>query len=105
MRDVYQRFSTRIGLMIDEDDPVFSSWDQDESAVAGRYDEQDPVVVVGELVAAAQAVASQLDCLTELDRARTGRRSDGATFSVGSISRYMVHDTIHHVADVERQRG
>jgi hypothetical protein len=43
-----------------------------------------------------------LDGLTELDRARTGRRSDGATFSVGSISRYMVHDTIHHVADVER---
>lgn len=105
VRDVYQRFSTRIGLMLDEDDPMFPSWDQDESAVAGRYDEQDPVAVVGELVAAAQAVASQLDGLSEFDRARLGRRSDGASFSVGSISRYMVHDTIHHVADVERQRG
>ncbi|MGA9077285.1 MAG: hypothetical protein WB383_02990 [Acidimicrobiales bacterium] len=46
-----------------------------------------------------------MDGLSELDRARTGRRSDGATFSVGAISRYMVHDMIHHVADVERRRG
>jgi hypothetical protein len=31
---------------------------------------------------------------------RPGRRSDGASFTIDTISRYMVHDTIHHVWDV-----
>jgi len=31
---------------------------------------------------------------------RTGRRSDGASFTVVSISRSMVHDPIHHLWDV-----
>jgi len=35
---------------------------------------------------------------------RRGRRSDGATFTVDSFSRYMVHDPIHHLFDVTGER-
>jgi hypothetical protein len=31
---------------------------------------------------------------------RPGRRSDGATFTVNSLSRYLLHDIVHHLHDV-----
>jgi len=31
---------------------------------------------------------------------RTGRRSDGAEFTVDTFARYFVHDPIHHLHDV-----
>ena len=42
VRDVFRLFDTRLHLMLDEDDPLFANWDQDETAVAERYSEQDP---------------------------------------------------------------
>lgn len=33
---------------------------------------------------------------------RTGFRSDGAAFTIDSFARYMVHDPVHHVHDVEQ---
>ena len=58
VRDVFRLFDLRLGLMLDEDDPLFANWDQDETAVAERYDAQDPAVVAGELAAAGDAVAA-----------------------------------------------
>jgi len=29
VRDVYQRFSTRMRLMLEKDDPLFPGWDQE----------------------------------------------------------------------------
>jgi hypothetical protein len=36
------------------------------------------------------------------DWERTGRRSDGAAFTVDSIGRYYLHDIEHHLWDVRR---
>jgi hypothetical protein len=36
---------------------------------------------------------------------RTGRRSDGASFSVETFARYLIHDPVHHLYDVTGQRG
>jgi len=33
---------------------------------------------------------------------RPGRRSHGAHFTVASFARYLVHDPVHHLADVTR---
>ena len=33
---------------------------------------------------------------------RPGGRSDGARFTVGTLARYLLHDPVHHVWDVER---
>jgi hypothetical protein len=104
VRDVYRRYRARIELMLAEDDPLFPNWDQDESAVADRYDEQHPAEVVQELDTAADDLAVLLEGLDPAAWERPGRRSDGASFTVSTIARYMVHDPIHHLWDVEQQR-
>ena len=43
--------------MLNEDDPRFDNWDQDETALTDRYDLQDPTIVTGELAQAAAAFA------------------------------------------------
>jgi hypothetical protein len=100
VRDVYRRYERRIDLMLSEDDPLYPNWDQDASAVDDGYEVQDPDTVVADLADAANLLARKLDPLTELQWQRPGRRSDGASFTVSTIARYMVHDTIHHVWDV-----
>lgn len=104
VRDVYRRYDERIELMLNEDDPLFPNWDQDATAIEDRYNEQQPEAVVEELVRAATRLAAGLDDLSTAQWDRPGRRSDGASFSVASMVRYMVHDPIHHRWDVARGR-
>ncbi|MEV0706395.1 DinB family protein [Nocardia aurea] len=80
--------------------PVFSDWDQDATAIADRYGEQDPAIVARELVDAAEIVAHAIESVPPADRGRHVRRSDGSAFTVESLARYFVHDVIHHVHDV-----
>ena len=89
-----------LALMLAEDDPLFENWDQDATAIAGRYAEQDPATVAGELSAAAAASAARFDAVSGAEWTRTGRRSDGAVFTVESLGRYFVHDWTHHLRDV-----
>lgn len=103
VRDVYRRYDQRIELMQTYDDPLFPNWDQDTSAVDDRYDEQAPERVVDELGGAADALAQRLASIDGAAWSRPGRRSDGAVFTIATIARYMVHDPIHHVWDVNRQ--
>ena len=42
VRDVYRLYEQRLRLMLDNDDPMFPNWDQDETAVAERYDRTGP---------------------------------------------------------------
>ena len=78
---------------------------RDASAISDRYEEQDPTVVVDQLITAAEALAIRLEGVSPSDQHRPGRRSDGARFTVDSIARYMVHDPIHHMWDVTRPGG
>ncbi|HVC71742.1 MAG TPA: DinB family protein [Acidimicrobiales bacterium] len=100
VRDVYRIYRSRIALMLRDDDPPFDNWDQDVTALAERYDEQAPELVVAELAEAAKAMATQLDQLTDSQWQRPGRRGDGASFQINTIARYMVHDPVHHIWDV-----
>jgi hypothetical protein len=103
VRDVFRRFDQRIAQMQSEDDPLFPNWDQDASAVDDHYDAQDPTQVVEDLDASARAIAERLDAISGDVWQRPGRRSDGASFTIATIARYMIHDPIHHVWDVKRQ--
>jgi hypothetical protein len=104
VRDVFVRYDERIALVQRDDDPLFPNWDQDVSAVEGHYDEQDPTDVVDALRAAAGALAERLDAISGDEWQRPGRRSDGASFTIETIVRYMIHDPVHHVWDVTRTR-
>ncbi len=102
VRDVFRLYLFRLQLMLDEDEPTFPNWDQDETAVAERYSMQRPADVAGELAAAGAMLAARFAMVTDEQWARTGVRSDGAAFTVDSFTRYLVHDPVHHVWDVHQ---
>jgi hypothetical protein len=101
VRDVFRLYDYRLGLMLEQDDPAYPNWDQDVTAVEERYGEQDPAVVVHGLDAAAHELADHFDAVHGDQWQRTGTRSDGARFTVETFARYLVHDPVHHVYDVE----
>lgn len=103
VRDVHRIFGERLRSMLEEDGPRFANWDQDETAVAERYGEQDPGTVADELAEAATAVAAAYDALPVGDDVtwdRSGVRSDGSEFTVDTLGRYHLHDIVHHAWDV-----
>ena len=104
VRDVLVLYRERLDLMTTQDDPLYPNWDQDESAIVERYAEQDPSTVQRELQDAAAAIAGRFDGLSEAEWQRPGRRSDGASFTVDTFSRYFLHDVVHHLHDVSPSR-
>ncbi len=100
VRDVFRVFDQRLVLMLDADDPTFPNWDQDATAVAERYQEQDPSAVAGEPAEAAERLAGRFAGLTPAQWERTGTRSDGARFTVDSSAGYLLHDPVHHLHDI-----
>lgn len=103
VRDVHRVFADRIEQMLTLDDPLFANWDQDETAVADRYDEQDPAGVVPDLLEAAEHAAQWYDRTAAVGESawrRPGRRSNGSIFTVESLGRYHLHDLVHHRWDV-----
>lgn len=102
VRDVHGVFAERVARMLTEDDPLFADWDQDAAAVEGRYGEQDPAELVGELVGAADRAAGTFSSVPPDAWDRTGRRGDGRVFTVETLGRYYVHDLRHHAHDVAR---
>jgi len=100
VRDVFRLYHERLRLMLDTENPTYPNWDQDQTAVADRYNEQDPIVVAAEMSSSAAMLAAAFDGVDGPAWDRRGRRSDGAVFSVESFGRYLVHDPIHHLHDV-----
>jgi hypothetical protein len=100
VRDVLRVYRERLRLMVETNDPLYPNWDQDETAIAERYNEQDPAVVAIQLTAMAADLAEAFDRLDSADWSRPGRRSDGAEFTVSTIAKYMTHDLVHHRWDV-----
>jgi hypothetical protein len=102
VRDCCRVYDERLRLMLTEDDPLYPNWDQDETAVAERYGEQDPQRVGVELGEAAEALAQRFEQVEGEAWLRPGRRSDGVQFTIESFARYFIHDPIHHLWDVDR---
>ena len=100
VRDVFVLFLERLTLMLTQDDAHFANWDQDETAEAERYNEQDPDVVADQLVSAGTALADAFDAVAGDQWKRMGYRSDGASFPVDDFAVYLIHDPLHHLWDI-----
>jgi DinB superfamily len=100
VRDVFRIFEVRLNLMLTQDDPLFANWDQDETAIAEQYGHQDPAEVGVELAESGDRLADEFDAVSGDQWDRTGRRSDGANFTVETFARYFIHDPVHHLYDV-----
>jgi hypothetical protein len=104
VRDVLRLYDYRLDLMLTQNAPLFPNWDQDATAVAERYDQQEPATVAAELNHAAQTIAANFAAVTGDQWERTGTRSDGAAFTVESFARYFIHDPVHHLYDATGAR-
>ena len=100
VRDVCGVFGGRLQLMLTENDPQFPNWDQDETALTGRYWEQDAATVADECASAAATIAAQFDAVSDEQWTRRGTRSNGSVFTVDTLGRYFLHDLVHHVHDI-----
>ena len=99
VRDVLRLYDQRLALMLTREGPEYPNWDQDATAVADRYGEQDPATVAGDLAEAAEMIAARFETVTADQWLRTGSRGDGAHFTVESFGRYFIHDPVHHLYD------
>jgi hypothetical protein len=100
VRDVHRVFAERVSLMLTEDDPLFANWDQDETALAERYDLATAATVAPELAEAAERAAAAYDAVEGQQWQRPGRRSNGSVFTVETLGRYHLHDLVHHRWDL-----
>jgi DinB family protein len=100
VRDVFRLYDYRLGLMLDQDDPLYPNWDQDETAIADDYASQDPGTVATELFDAASVVADTYAGVPVDAWSRRGLRSNGSEFTIATISIYHLHDIVHHAYDV-----
>ena len=100
VRDVLLVFTQRLGMMLTQVNPRFANWDQDATAVADRYWEQNPAAVAAQVDEAACTLAQLWSEVREDEWTRKGTRSDGAEFTVASLGVYLLHELRHHLADV-----
>lgn len=100
VRDVCRVFGARLSMMRGVANPTFPNWDQDETAVAERYWEQDPVTVSAELDEESARIAADFASVAEGEWERTGTRSNGSAFTVETLGTYLLHDLEHHAHDI-----
>ena len=100
VRDVCRVFEGRARLMLAQDAAPFENWDQDETAMADRYADQDPAVVSAQLREAAAGAAAAFAGVAGEQWSRSGVRSNGSLFTVATLGQYLLHDLAHHLVDV-----
>ncbi|MEJ7651439.1 MAG: DinB family protein [Nakamurella sp.] len=99
--DVCVLFDERLRAMIARDGAEFSNWDQDETALAARYGEQDPSATAVRFAEAADTLADRFDAVQGELWEHRGVRSNGSEFTVRTFAQYFWHDIRHHLADVD----
>jgi hypothetical protein len=102
VRDVLRVQHERIELAQRADEPVFTPMRRDERVIEDRYNEQDPVAVSAEILAAADALVATLASLDEAGWARTGiyNYPEPASRTVEWIAVHTVHELLHHRIDI-----
>jgi hypothetical protein len=104
VRDVATLYAFRLHRMLTEDDPHYPDWSSDDAAAEGDYAAQSPATVGLELAREVEILAGAFDAVEDDQWERTGQRSDGASFTIDSFARYLLHDVVHHGWDVTRDR-
>ncbi len=101
VRDVFDVFTARLELMLREDNPTFANWDQDQAALDGNYESLDSAEVAAELTQNGLDAAAAFGAVAPEHWDRRGLRSNGAEFTVVTLSGYFLHDLVHHLYDVD----
>ena len=88
--------------MLTKDDPEFVDWDYQRAAIVNGYQNQEPRKVSYDLAVEAGKVADVVDRIHGKAWTRPGRLTDGTSFTVESLTRYLLSEVTDRVNDVER---
>ena len=100
-RDLVEVLGQRVSAMLAESDPPFADYDGEQEAVRRQFWAADPAEVARQIADHTRATVAVLAGVRGDDWERTGRRSDGARFTIKGLCRYVVHDIEHHLHDVD----
>ena len=100
LADVCEVMASRLGAIVAADGATFAVWDGDQAALAAEYwltPPEDAATLLRRR--AADAAAAWAD-LSDDQWSREGRRGDGFVFTAESLGAYLIHELVHHGADV-----
>jgi hypothetical protein len=102
-RDITALHEFGVEQALTGDEPAFAAMDGDDlvHAVAEKYGTADPEAVVDELDAHAHRLA-ELACHAGSGAWSRGLTVGGERLDVRRLLEHALHDSLHHVADVER---
>jgi hypothetical protein len=104
VRDVFAVQRERAELALAEDMPTFVPMGREERVVELRYNEQDPLEVVDDLAANADAAAATFEGLSDEQWQRAGLYSypEPTERDLRWLARHTIHEGHHHLLDVGR---
>jgi DinB superfamily len=103
VRDVLGVQRERMQLALVEDCPAFTPMGRDERVVRDHYNEQEPLEVAAQLIAAAEAFAAECDGLSAEQWERLGLYNwpTQAERTMAWLGRHTVHEGVHHLRDID----
>lgn len=101
--DVMEVMTGRLRLILDSGGAgtSFEDWDQDAAAVEKQYWQANAHVTTILIKERAIGAAEAWGEPTDEQWAWPGTRSNGSEFTAASLGRYLVHDLLHHLHDVD----
>jgi hypothetical protein len=104
LRDVLLLFGRRVDAILQEFEPQLEVIAHDDEVARGKYNQLDVPVLTEQLSAATRGLAVGLEGLHPEEFARRGFRNDEAR-TVLEIAQRALHESHHHLVDIERGLG
>ncbi|GAA4601646.1 DinB family protein [Actinoallomurus liliacearum] len=101
LRDVYALFDRRVRAVLSEPGGVLEVIDHDAVVARGAYDRLDPEALAADLGACADRLAATLTGVRPEQWPWYGARA-GERRTIEEIAKRAVHESRHHLMDVER---
>ncbi|QXQ11659.1 DinB family protein [Paeniglutamicibacter sp. Y32M11] len=102
VRDMCRLAGERVELMLTQNAPTFSNWDQDEQSVINDYFNAERLLIAADLDRELEFAARVFDGVPASSWDREGLRGDGKLFTVESFASFVLHEVEHHLLDANQ---
>jgi hypothetical protein len=102
LADASELIEGRVRRIATEDRPLLRSYDQDEAAVRGRFDEVAMDASLQRIDTAVARFVALLDALPDQAWQRAGVHEEAGELRLQDIAHDMPHELTHHAGDLRR---
>ncbi len=102
LADATELIEGRVRRIATEDRPLLPGYDQDEAAVAGRFDEVPMAASLPRIEAAVARFTALVRSLPEDAWSRAGVHEEAGDLRLRDIAHDMPHELTHHAGDLRR---